>query len=78
MDIYKCIVHVRTAVPLNSRQATSPLVRLLEMDESGKTPDHLQDFLSQNYGETEPNRTVTYLVIKVTDDDRHVYSPLPR
>ncbi|GFS69122.1 uncharacterized protein TNCV_4009841 [Trichonephila clavipes] len=38
---------------LNSRRAASPLVRLVEGEESWEAPDHLQGVLPLNWGETE-------------------------
>ncbi|GFY20764.1 uncharacterized protein TNCV_1119981 [Trichonephila clavipes] len=57
----KCILHLRFL-------AASPLVRLVE----GKweVPDHPQSALPQNWGETELNRSITYMVLKATTDDR--------
>ncbi|GFW29880.1 hypothetical protein TNCV_3937471 [Trichonephila clavipes] len=42
MDVCKCIVPSRHEVTLNSRRATSPLVRLLEGEERWEVPDNLQ------------------------------------
>ncbi|GFU98033.1 uncharacterized protein TNCV_233091 [Trichonephila clavipes] len=55
---------------LNRRRATSSLVRLVEGEEKWEAPDHLQDVLSQNWGGTEQNRTVTCMVLKVKANDR--------
>ncbi|GFV64280.1 transposable element Tc3 transposase [Trichonephila clavipes] len=41
MDVCKCIVPLWHGVTLNSRQASSPLVRLMEVEERWETPDHL-------------------------------------
>ncbi|GFW41612.1 uncharacterized protein TNCV_4035281 [Trichonephila clavipes] len=40
MDVCKCIVPSRNGGTLNSRQATSPLVRLAEGEERWQAPDH--------------------------------------
>ncbi|GFW21342.1 hypothetical protein TNCV_1531671 [Trichonephila clavipes] len=63
---------------LNSRRATSPLVKLMEGEEMWKVPDHLQGVLPQNWCGTEPNRTVTYVVLKAKADDRRKSNPLSR
>ncbi|GFW45286.1 uncharacterized protein TNCV_4733941 [Trichonephila clavipes] len=55
---------------LNSRRAASPLGRLGEGEESWKAPDHPQGVLPQNWGGTEQNRTVTYMVLKAKANDR--------
>ncbi|GFS63900.1 hypothetical protein TNCV_1129021 [Trichonephila clavipes] len=36
----------------------------------GGSPDNLQGDLSQNWGGTEPNRTVTCMMLKVMANDR--------
>ncbi|GFU53215.1 cullin-4A [Trichonephila clavipes] len=55
---------------LNSRQATSPLVRLVIGEERWEAPDHLQHVLHQNCGETELNRSVTCIELKATVNGR--------
>ncbi|GFX34897.1 uncharacterized protein TNCV_2328371 [Trichonephila clavipes] len=55
---------------LNSRCATSPLERFVEGKESLEAPDHHRDFLFQNWGETEPNYTVTCMMLKAKANDR--------
>ncbi|GFW64745.1 uncharacterized protein TNCV_4450471 [Trichonephila clavipes] len=55
---------------LNSRRAASPLVKLMEGEEKWDAPHHQQRVLPQNWGETELNRSVTFLVLKVTANDR--------
>ncbi|GFT47154.1 uncharacterized protein TNCV_3747971 [Trichonephila clavipes] len=57
---------------LNSRRAASPLVRLVEGKELWEASDHLQSVLALNWGGTEPNCTVTCIVLKVTANDRRV------
>ncbi|GFX55171.1 uncharacterized protein TNCV_1156321 [Trichonephila clavipes] len=70
MDVCKCIVPSMHGGILNSRQATSPLVRLVEVEERWEAPDHSQKVLPQNWGETELNRSVTSMVLKATANDR--------
>ncbi|GFX64810.1 hypothetical protein TNCV_4193051 [Trichonephila clavipes] len=51
---------------LNSRRATSLLVRLVKEQEKWETLDYPQDVLPQNWSETtEQNLTVTYMMLKV-------------
>ncbi|GFS90968.1 uncharacterized protein TNCV_2119691 [Trichonephila clavipes] len=71
MDVCKCIVPSRHGGTLNSHRATSPLVRLVEGEERWEVPDHPQGILPKNWGETELNRSVTCMVLKVTANDRH-------
>ncbi|GFU67801.1 uncharacterized protein TNCV_4684221 [Trichonephila clavipes] len=54
---------------LNSRPAESPLVRLVEGKEGWEGSDP-SGVLPQNWGGNEPNRTVTCMVLKATDNDR--------
>ncbi|GFT92763.1 hypothetical protein TNCV_739511 [Trichonephila clavipes] len=51
-------------------------VRMSSREAGGKerevgTPDHPQGVLPQNWGGTEPNRTVTYIVLKAKGNDWH-------
>ncbi|GFV43643.1 uncharacterized protein TNCV_2679441 [Trichonephila clavipes] len=69
MDICKCLVPSRHGGTLNSRRAASPLVRLVEGEERWEAPDTPQGVLL-NWGETELNRSVTCMVLKVTANDR--------
>ncbi|GFV80663.1 piggyBac transposable element-derived protein 4 [Trichonephila clavipes] len=69
-DVCKCIVPSRRGGSLNSCRAASPLVRLVEGEERWKAPGPPQGVLSQNWGETELNRSVTCMVLKVTANDR--------
>ncbi|GFY31587.1 cullin-4A [Trichonephila clavipes] len=55
---------------LNSRRATSPLVRLVEGEKRWEAPDHSQGVLPLNWAETELNCSVTCMVLKVTANDR--------
>ncbi|GFX35222.1 hypothetical protein TNCV_100291 [Trichonephila clavipes] len=48
---------------LSSRQAASPLVRLMEGEERWEAPDHSQGVLPQNWGRIQPNGTVTCFVL---------------
>ncbi|GFU78968.1 uncharacterized protein TNCV_308091 [Trichonephila clavipes] len=70
MDVCKCIVLLRHGGTLNSRRAASPLVWLVEGEERWETSDHHQSVLPLNWGGTEPNRTVTCMVLKATASDR--------
>ncbi|GFV28449.1 uncharacterized protein TNCV_3984001 [Trichonephila clavipes] len=69
MDVCKCIVPLRHGGTLNSRQAASPLVWLVEGEERWEAPDHLKDFLPLNWGGTEQKRTVPCLVLKAKAND---------
>ncbi|GFW00049.1 uncharacterized protein TNCV_3568391 [Trichonephila clavipes] len=68
MAVCECIVPPRHGGSLKSRQAASPLVRLVEGEERWKAPDHPQGVLPQNWGGNEQNRTC--MVLKTTDNDR--------
>ncbi|GFX58776.1 uncharacterized protein TNCV_804801 [Trichonephila clavipes] len=57
-------------VTLNSRRAASPLVWLVEGEERWEASDHSQSVLPLNCSGTEPNRTVTCMVLKATVNDR--------
>ncbi|GFU95801.1 uncharacterized protein TNCV_4903931 [Trichonephila clavipes] len=70
MDVCKCIVHSRHGVTLNSRRASSPLVRLVEGKERWEAPVQPQGILPQNWDETEINHSVTCMVLKATANDR--------
>ncbi|GFY11305.1 cullin-4A [Trichonephila clavipes] len=70
MEVYKCIVSSRHGSTLNSRRAASPLVRLVEGEESWESPDHPQGNLPLNWDETELNRSVTCMVLKANANDR--------
>ncbi|GFX55534.1 uncharacterized protein TNCV_268221 [Trichonephila clavipes] len=59
MGVCKCIVPSRHGGTLNSRRATSSLVRLVEGEESWEAPDYSQGVLPLNWGETELNLSVT-------------------
>ncbi|GFV85137.1 hypothetical protein TNCV_4171901 [Trichonephila clavipes] len=59
------------------RRDASSLVRLAEGEERLEAPNHHQGVFPQNWGGTEPNRTVTYMVLKATDNDRRTSIPLP-
>ncbi|GFV77207.1 uncharacterized protein TNCV_444371 [Trichonephila clavipes] len=71
MDVCKCIVPLRHGGTLNSRRAAGLLVWLVEGEERWESSDHPQSVLPLNWGGTEPNRTVTYMVLKATANDRH-------
>ncbi|GFY29533.1 hypothetical protein TNCV_2627031 [Trichonephila clavipes] len=55
---------------LNSRRATRSRVWLVKGEERWEAPDHSQGVLSQNWGGTEQNRTVTCIVLKGKANDR--------
>ncbi|GFW24107.1 uncharacterized protein TNCV_4951511 [Trichonephila clavipes] len=63
-------MHSRHVSTLNSRRAASPLVRLVERDERWEAPDHPQSVLHLNWGGSEPNRTVTCMVLKAKTNHR--------
>ncbi|GFW78815.1 uncharacterized protein TNCV_4262351 [Trichonephila clavipes] len=75
MGVCKCVVPSRNGVILNSRRAARPLVRLMGGEERWKASDP-QGVLPLNWDGTEPNRTVTCMVLKATDNDRRTTSPL--
>ncbi|GFV49328.1 uncharacterized protein TNCV_3630141 [Trichonephila clavipes] len=75
MDVCKCIVSSRHEGTLNSRRVARTLVRLVEKEERWEAPDHPQDVLPQNWGETELNRSVTCVVLKATANDRRHLAP---
>ncbi|GFV65164.1 uncharacterized protein TNCV_2701061 [Trichonephila clavipes] len=70
MDVCNCIVPLRHGGTLNSRQATSPLEWLVEGEDRCEASEHPQSKLPLNWGGTEPNRTVTRMVLKATANDR--------
>ncbi|GFT13549.1 uncharacterized protein TNCV_3830301 [Trichonephila clavipes] len=72
----RCIVPSRHGGTLNSCRAANPLVRLVEGKERWEAPDHPQDVLSLNWGETELNRSVPCTVLKATANDRRQLSAL--
>ncbi|GFT75801.1 uncharacterized protein TNCV_851101 [Trichonephila clavipes] len=78
MEVYKCIVPLRHGGTLNSRRAANPLVWLVEGEEKWEAPGHILGFLPLNWGGTEKNRTVTYMVLKAKANDRRKNSsPYP-
>ncbi|GFX96272.1 uncharacterized protein TNCV_2291601 [Trichonephila clavipes] len=54
-----------------SRPAASLLVRLVEEEARWEESDHPQGVLTIIWGGTEPNHTVTCMVLKATANDRH-------
>ncbi|GFY30207.1 uncharacterized protein TNCV_3091141 [Trichonephila clavipes] len=70
MDFCKCTVLSRHVGALNSRQAASPLVRLVEEKERWEDPDHSQGVLPQIWGKIELNHSVTCMVLKTMANDR--------
>ncbi|GFU08502.1 uncharacterized protein TNCV_2495721 [Trichonephila clavipes] len=63
MDVCKCIVLLRHRGTLNSRQAASPLMWMVEREEMWEDPDHSQGFLPLNWDGTEQKRTITCMVL---------------
>ncbi|GFW96961.1 uncharacterized protein TNCV_4801741 [Trichonephila clavipes] len=78
IDVCKCIESLRHEGTLNSRRAAIPILNLVEGEERWEVPDYPQGVLLQNRGGIEPNRTVIYIVLKTTVNDRSKCSPLPR
>ncbi|GFY25350.1 uncharacterized protein TNCV_2484701 [Trichonephila clavipes] len=78
MDVCKCIGSLRHGGTVNSRQAASPLVRLVEGEARWKTPGHTRSFLPQNWGGTKQNRTVTCMMLRAMANDRRKYLALCR
>ncbi|GFX38474.1 uncharacterized protein TNCV_2344471 [Trichonephila clavipes] len=76
MDVCKCIMPSRHGSSLNSRPATSPLVRLVEGKERWVVPDHPQGVLPQNWGRNVLNRVLHGAQSYGTD--RRKCSHLPR
>ncbi|GFU81766.1 uncharacterized protein TNCV_3086781 [Trichonephila clavipes] len=70
MAVCKCIVPLRQGGTLNSRRAASPHLWLMEGEEKWETSEHPKSVLPQNWGRTEPNRTVIYMMLKATANDR--------
>ncbi|GFV40939.1 uncharacterized protein TNCV_2665301 [Trichonephila clavipes] len=66
MDVCKCMVHLRYGVTLNSSRTASPLVRLMEVEKRWEAPGHTQGVLPQNWGETELNRSITFIAGQVS------------
>ncbi|GFX15410.1 DUF4817 domain-containing protein [Trichonephila clavipes] len=64
------IFKIAFASTLSSRRVASPLVKLVEGEERREAPERPQGVLPQNWGGTEPKRTVTCRVLKATDNDR--------
>ncbi|GFU00541.1 uncharacterized protein TNCV_2653171 [Trichonephila clavipes] len=50
--------------------STIPLLKLVEGKERLEASDHPQSVLPLNWGGTEPNRTVNWMVLKATVNDR--------
>ncbi|GFW63212.1 uncharacterized protein TNCV_581521 [Trichonephila clavipes] len=65
--IHRLSVHGNT---LNSRQVSSPLVRLVEGEERWEAPDYSQGVVPQNWNGTEQNSTVNCMVLKAKANDR--------
>ncbi|GFU60183.1 uncharacterized protein TNCV_4248881 [Trichonephila clavipes] len=68
INVCKCIVPSWQGDAINILRVGSPLVMLVEGKERWETPDHPQCILPQNWGETELNRSVTFMVHKATTD----------
>ncbi|GFX56816.1 DUF4817 domain-containing protein [Trichonephila clavipes] len=56
---------------LNVRPATCALVRLVVGAKRWEALNHPQGVLTQNSGSTEPNRSITCMVLRATDSDKH-------
>ncbi|GFX26267.1 hypothetical protein TNCV_948671 [Trichonephila clavipes] len=63
---------------VNSHQAASPLVRLVEEEESWEVPDYPQGILPQYWVQTEKNRTVAYMLLKAKANYRRKNVALSR
>ncbi|GFV41915.1 uncharacterized protein TNCV_4140221 [Trichonephila clavipes] len=73
MVVCKCIVLSWQGGTLNSRGAARPLVMLVVREERWEAFDLFQGNFTQNWGNTEPNRYVTCMVLKYTaNDNRHL------
>ncbi|GFU85025.1 leucine-rich repeat-containing protein let-4 [Trichonephila clavipes] len=73
MDVCKCIVPSRHEDTLNSRRAASPIVRSAEREERWEASDHPRSGLPLYWSGTDPNRTITFMVLKATVNDwRHL------
>ncbi|GFU84711.1 hypothetical protein TNCV_2126521 [Trichonephila clavipes] len=55
---------------LNSHRAASSLMRLVEGEEKWQSPDHPHGILHQYRGGTEPNLSVTCVMLKATANGR--------
>ncbi|GFX46868.1 hypothetical protein TNCV_4040141 [Trichonephila clavipes] len=81
-----CATEIKKRITMTNRclngvrncRAASLLVRSEEGEERWEAPDLPQSVLPQNWGGTEPKRTVTCMMLKATDNDRRISSPLPR
>ncbi|GFV72472.1 uncharacterized protein TNCV_1069041 [Trichonephila clavipes] len=69
MDVSKYIVLSRHGDTLNSCQAESPPMKLVEKEERREASDHYQGVPLQNWDGTETNRTITCLVLKTKAND---------
>ncbi|GFX64621.1 uncharacterized protein TNCV_1671571 [Trichonephila clavipes] len=78
MDFCRCIVPSRHWGTLNSRRVASPLIRLVEGKERWEDPDYPLGVFPQNCDGTEPNRTVTCMVLKAKANDRRKTLALSR
>ncbi|GFS89990.1 hypothetical protein TNCV_507111 [Trichonephila clavipes] len=67
----KSIAPSRYGDTLSSRQAASPLGKLVEREERLEALDHLQGVLSQNWSEIQQIRIVLCIVLKAKPNDRH-------
>ncbi|GFW73156.1 hypothetical protein TNCV_832741 [Trichonephila clavipes] len=66
LDAFKCILHLRHGSRMFSR------------DVGGRTLTTPKVALPQIWSSTEPTRTFIRMVLKATDNDRGVSSPLPQ
>ncbi|GFU36321.1 hypothetical protein TNCV_559551 [Trichonephila clavipes] len=63
---------------LNNRRTASLLERQVEGKERREVSDQPQGVFHQNWGGTETNCTVTFMVLKATVNDRRTSSHLPQ
>ncbi|GFS84512.1 uncharacterized protein TNCV_4606851 [Trichonephila clavipes] len=79
MDVYKCIVPLQHGGTINSHRAESPLLRLVEGKERWEASDHRQGVPPpKNWGGTEQNHTITFMVLKAKANVRRTSISSPR
>ncbi|GFU93507.1 uncharacterized protein TNCV_947491 [Trichonephila clavipes] len=70
MDVRKCIMSFGHEGTINSHRGASPLMKLVEGADRWEALDHPYGTLPQNCGGTESNRTLTYMVLKASVNDK--------